>query len=65
MADKWVEYLRKKVDKISSWVIGPGLGRSIPLSTFFPKFINMLPEKSYLVIDADGLYFLTQHPYLF
>jgi NAD(P)H-hydrate repair Nnr-like enzyme with NAD(P)H-hydrate dehydratase domain len=32
---------------------------------FFPKLIRRIPEKSVVVIDADGIYYLCQHAYLF
>lgn len=39
MTNKWVEYMKGKFDKIQSWVIGPGLGRSKCLNLFFQNFI--------------------------
>jgi NAD(P)H-hydrate repair Nnr-like enzyme with NAD(P)H-hydrate dehydratase domain len=39
-------------------VIGPGLGRTKIMSVFFRKFIEVLPENTNIVIDADGLFFL-------
>ena len=64
MIEKWIEYFRPRFERIKSWVIGPGLGRTKLMSYFFKKFIEELPEKSSIVIDADGLYFLCQHPQL-
>ena len=29
---------------------------------FFPLLIKNLPEDSFVVFDADGIYFLSQHP---
>jgi len=62
MTSKWINYFKSKFDRINCWVIGPGLGRHECLSLFFRKFIESLPINSYLVIDADGLFFLCKHP---
>lgn len=52
------------MNRINSWVIGPGLGRGKYLESFFAKFITMLPPNTKLVIDADGLYYLSLQPHL-
>lgn len=49
---------------IKSWVIGPGLGRDAYMNQFFPILIRSLPEECLVVLDADGIYFLSQHPSL-
>lgn len=59
-----MKYFKTKFERISCWVIGPGLGRNQYMNNFFPKFISALPAKSTLVIDADGLYHLCKHPQL-
>lgn len=64
LVEKWMVYLRTRFERIKCWVIGPGLGRTKLMSHFFKKFIEELPAKSNVVIDADGLYFLCQHPQL-
>ena len=31
---------------------------------FFPKLVERIPEQTTVLFDADGLYFLCQHPNL-
>jgi NAD(P)H-hydrate repair Nnr-like enzyme with NAD(P)H-hydrate dehydratase domain len=65
MVDEWLEKIMKWEKAIYSWVIGPGLGRDKYMNEFFPKLVKKLPSHSVVVFDADGIYYLCQHPELF
>ena len=43
-------------------MIGPGLGRDRYMNSFFPLLVKNLPEGCLTIFDADGIYFLSQHP---
>lgn len=44
------------------WVIGPGLGRDPYMHEFFPLLINNIAKDKIIIFDADGIYYLAQHP---
>ena len=56
--------ISKYFGRISSWVVGPGLGRDEYMNTFFPLLVKSFPSNTIVVFDADALYFLCQHPNL-
>lgn len=60
--EDWINKILAWKSAINSWVIGPGLGRDRYMNAFFPTLIKSLPDNSLVVFDADGIYFLSQHP---
>jgi NAD(P)H-hydrate repair Nnr-like enzyme with NAD(P)H-hydrate dehydratase domain len=60
--EEWIEKILTWKSAINSWIIGPGLGRDRYMNEFFPILVRNLPEGSLTVFDADGIYFLCQHP---
>lgn len=61
--DEVGEELEQQVGRFQSIVLGPGLGRDARANKCFSAAIKVLREsESSLVLDADGLYWLAQHP---
>lgn len=50
---------------INCWVVGPGLGRDTYIADFFPKLVKNLPSNQTVVFNADAIYHLNNHPYLY
>ena len=65
MEDEWIDKILAWEGAITSWVIGPGLGRDKHLDGFFPKFIRKFKKRTLFTFDADGIYYLCRHPDLF
>jgi NAD(P)H-hydrate repair Nnr-like enzyme with NAD(P)H-hydrate dehydratase domain len=47
---------------VHCWVIGPGLGRDPYMHEFFPLLIKNIAKDKIIIFDADGIYYLAQHP---
>jgi NAD(P)H-hydrate repair Nnr-like enzyme with NAD(P)H-hydrate dehydratase domain len=62
MLEDWSAKIRAWERAIHTWIIGPGLGRCRYMNRFFPRLINGLPSGCVAVFDADGIYYLDQHP---
>lgn len=43
-------------------MIGPGLGRDPYMHEFFPLLIKHIGRNKVVIFDADGIYYLGQHP---
>ncbi len=61
----WVHKIKTWEKAVNSWIIGPGLGRDKYMLDFFPTLVRNIREGSIVVFDADGIYYLCQHPELF
>ena len=65
MLHEWSSKIKTWERAINGWVVGPGLGRDLYMQKFFPQLVKGLPDGCLVVFDADGIYYLCQHPELF
>lgn len=57
-----VEAVREAIDHTHCLVIGPGLGRSLPVMDAVQQIIKVaIEKKKYLVLDADALFMLSRY----
>jgi len=55
-----VHSLQPQLDSHAVVVLGPGLGRSTAITTFIAELLSMRRPDTSLVVDADGLYALSE-----
>ena len=65
MFKDWGNKITSWQKAINSWIIGPGLGRDLYMHKFFPTLVRGLPDGCLVIFDADGIYYLDQHPHLY
>jgi len=65
MHQEWIEKIKTWDKAIHAWIIGPGLGRDTYMHDFFPILIRNMQDNCLAIFDADGIYYLCQHPELF
>lgn len=65
MFDKWLHTIFAWEKAITSWIVGPGLGRDKLIGEFFPLLVKRFKPGTVVVFDADGIYFLAKNPELF
>eukprot|EP00906_Rhabdomonas_costata_P010517 RCo014758 len=61
------EELATRISSLHALVVGPGLGRSEATFAIISRLFRMIRERKLklpIVIDADGLWIITQHPAL-
>ena len=63
--EEWLNKIKSWEKAINAWVIGPGLGRDPYMQEFFPLLVKSIAKNKVVVFDADGIYYLSQHPELF
>lgn len=62
-SEKALELIEPWLDRLHVVLVGPGLGRDDHILEITGKIIQKCKEKQIpLVVDADGLFYLSQHP---